>query len=82
MPKRIRIQDSSGGNTQLAEVPGDVPLEKLLPALITKLNLPLVGPEGRPIDYHLYYQDHPVQPEKTLDLAGVLDDSTVTCVFR
>jgi hypothetical protein len=80
MTKRIRLHDSAGAAMNMAEVPGDVPVEKLLPAIVEKLNLPKVAPDGRPVDYRLYYQDRPLPSEETLDSAGVVDDATLMVV--
>jgi hypothetical protein len=78
MQLRIRIQDAVGGKTQTAEVPSDVPLEKLLQVLPSKLGLPVVHADGRPIDYHLYYKDLPLPSGATLDSAGVVEDTTLS----
>ena len=80
MKRRIQIQDSSGGSVHATEVPPDVPVEELLPALITKLNMPSVGPDGRLIEYRLYHQERPLRRGQTLDSAGVLDDAMLTII--
>ncbi|HEX5228386.1 MAG TPA: EsaB/YukD family protein [Bryobacteraceae bacterium] len=79
MTRRIRILDSAGTEVR-ADLPSDVPVEKLLPAILEQLSLPGVAPEGGPLDYCVYYQDRPLRSEETLDSAGVLDDATLTLV--
>lgn len=82
MTKRILIHDSTGANMSTAELPGDVPVKELIPALTSKLNLPMVGPDGRPFDYHLYHQDRRLRGAETLNSAGVLDDAAITIVLE
>ncbi len=41
------------GGARTAEVPEDVPLRELLPELVSVLELPTTGPDGRPIGYRL-----------------------------
>lgn len=35
------------------ELPDDVPVQELLPALVKELGLPLTGPDGAPVSYEL-----------------------------
>ncbi len=41
------------GGARTAEVPDDVPLRELLPELVSVLELPTTGPDGRPVGYRL-----------------------------
>jgi ubiquitin-protein ligase len=41
------------GGTRTAEVPDDVPVRELLPELVSVLDLPTVGPDGRPMGYRI-----------------------------
>ncbi len=41
------------GGARTAEVPDDVPLRELLPELVSVLELPTTGPDGRPIGYRV-----------------------------
>jgi len=70
----------TAGTDVSAEVPGDVPVEQLLTGILERANLPRLAPEGRPLDYRLYYQERPLRNEETLDSAGVTDDATLTVV--
>lgn len=41
------------GGTRTAEVPDDVPVKELLPELVSLLELPTTGPDGRPMSYRV-----------------------------
>ncbi|MDH4136740.1 MAG: EsaB/YukD family protein, partial [Anaerolineae bacterium] len=41
------------GGTRTAEVPDDVPVRELLPELVSLLELPTTGPDGRPMSYRM-----------------------------
>lgn len=41
------------GGTRTAEVPDDVPVKELLPELVSLLELPTTGPDGRPMSYRI-----------------------------
>jgi hypothetical protein len=41
------------GGARNAEVPDDVPMRELLPELVSALELPTVGPDGRPMGYRV-----------------------------
>lgn len=41
------------GGTRTADVPDDVVVKDLLPELTTSLQLPVTGPDGRPMSYRL-----------------------------
>ena len=64
------------GGTRTAEVPDDVPVQELLPELTTSLELPTVGPDGRPMGYRLDSKalGRELQEEETLAAAGVPAD--------
>lgn len=73
--KNITLVLPSGG-TRNAEIPADVPVKELIPELATTLELPTVGPDGRPISYRLDSKalGRELQEDETLDEAGVPDD--------
>lgn len=41
------------GGTRTADVPDDVPVHELIPELVSALDLPTVGPDGRPMGYRV-----------------------------
>ena len=64
------------GGSQTAEVPDDVPVSELKPELVSALDLPTTGPDGRPMDYRIDSKalGRELQEEETLDQAGVPED--------
>ena len=50
--KNITLVLPSGGS-RIAEIPDDIPVKELIPELATSLELPITGPDGRPINYRL-----------------------------
>ena len=73
--KNITLVLPSGG-TRNAEIPADVPVKELIPELATTLELPTVGPDGRPISYRLDSKalGRELQEDETLVEAGVPED--------
>jgi uncharacterized ubiquitin-like protein YukD len=61
------------GGTRNAEVPDDVPVKDLIPELATTLELPTVGPDGRPVSYRLDSKalGRELKEDETLSSAGV-----------
>jgi WXG100 protein secretion system (Wss), protein YukD len=61
------------GGTRTAEMPDDVPVRELLPELATSLQLPTVGPDGRPMGYRLDSKalGRELKEEESLSQAGV-----------
>jgi hypothetical protein len=72
--KNITIVLPSGG-TRNAEVPEDVAIKELLPELATTLELPTVGPDGRPISYRLDSKalGRELKEDETLKSAAIPD---------
>ncbi len=64
------------GGTQTAEVPDDVPVKDLLPELVSALQLPTTGPDGRPMNYRVDSKalGRELQEDETLMAAGVPDN--------
>lgn len=61
------------GGARQAEIPDDVPIRELLPELVSVLQLPTVGPDGRPMGYRLDSKalGRELGEEETLQQAGV-----------
>jgi ubiquitin-protein ligase len=61
------------GGARTAEVPDDVPVRELLPELISALELPTTGPDGRPMGYRLDSKalGRELRESETLAAAGV-----------
>jgi hypothetical protein len=73
--KNVTLVLPSGG-TRNAEVPDDVSVKELVPELATTLELPTVGPDGRPVSYRLDSKalGRELQDDETLSSAEVPDD--------
>ena len=63
----------TAGGTRTAEVPDDVPVKELLPELVSLLELPTTGPDGRPMSYRVDSKalGRELQEEETLAAAQV-----------
>jgi len=61
------------GGSRTAEVPDDVAVKELLPELTTSLELPVTGPDGRPMSYRLDSKalGRELKEEETLAEAGI-----------
>lgn len=73
--KNVTLVLPSGG-TRNAEVPDDVPVKELVPELATTLELPTVGPDGRPVSYRLDSKalGRELKDDETLASAVIPDD--------
>ena len=73
--KNVTLVLPSGG-TRNAEVPDDVSVKELVPELATTLELPTIGPDGRPVSYRLDSKalGRELQDDETLSSAEVPDD--------
>jgi hypothetical protein len=61
------------GGSRTAELPDDVSIKELLPELTTSLELPVTGPDGRPMSYRLDSKalGRELKEEETLAQAGI-----------
>jgi hypothetical protein len=61
------------GGSRTAELPDDVSVKELLPELTTSLELPVTGPDGRPMSYRLDSKalGRELKEEETLAQAGI-----------
>jgi len=75
---QVTIQDTTGTAARRAELPHDVTMRRLIPALLTRLNLPILGPDGQPISYRLYHEGREVGQDQTLQQAGVREGSVIS----
>jgi hypothetical protein len=64
------------GGSRTAEIPDDVPVKELLPELTTSLELPVTGPDGRPMSYRLDSKalGRELKEDETLSQAGIPKD--------
>jgi hypothetical protein len=64
------------GGSRTAEIPDDVVVKELLPELTTSLELPVTGPDGRPMSYRMDSKalGRELKEDETLAQAGVPKD--------
>ena len=64
------------GGSRTAEIPDDVIVKELLPELTTSLELPVTGPDGRPMSYRMDSKalGRELKEDETLVQAGVPKD--------
>jgi hypothetical protein len=64
------------GGSRTAEIPDDVVVKELIPELTTSLELPVTGPDGRPMSYRLDSKalGRELKEDETLLQAGVPKD--------
>jgi hypothetical protein len=82
-PKRSKIMSDisitvvlPSGGSRTAELPDDVTVKELLPELTTSLELPVTGPDGRPMSYRLDSKalGRELKEDETLAQAGIPKD--------
>ena len=80
--KRVRvfIEDHTGNKRTEARIAANAPVNELVPALISALKLPATDPSGRPITYHLAFDNRQLQGDETLEGAEVVDGAGITIV--
>jgi hypothetical protein len=76
---RVNIESVTGGKKHIASVPDDLPINRLLPALIRKLGLPANDDTGRRVSYRLLHRESGTQlnDNDTLVTSGVKPEDTL-----
>ena len=71
----VNIVLPSGGS-RTADLPDDVVVKELIPELTTSLELPVTGPDGRPMSYRLDSKalGRELKEDETLAQAGIPRD--------
>lgn len=54
---RVTFLDQTGAKSVEAVVADTVTVRRILPNIITKMNLPVVGPDGQPMSYSLDHKE-------------------------
>ena len=72
---RVTFLDQTGSKSVDAVVADTVPVKRILPNVITKMSLPVLGPDGQPISYSLDHKEGGcrLREEQTLPEAKVRD---------
>ena len=65
--------DQTGAKSVKAVIADTVPVRRILPNVVTKMNLPVVGPDGQPMSYSLDHKEggKRLSEDQTLISAGV-----------
>jgi hypothetical protein len=72
---KVTFLDQTGAKSVEAVVSDSVTVRKILPSIITKMNLPVIGPDGQPMSYSLDHKEggRRLQEDQTLIGASVSD---------
>ena len=54
---QVTFLDQTGAKSVEAVVADTVTVKRILPNIITKMNLPMVGPDGQPMSYSLDHKE-------------------------
>ena len=73
---RVTIVDPTKSRRQQAELPADVPMSRLIPALVSRMGLPATNRSGEPQVYRLHHlkAGRELDDTQTLPAAGVQED--------
>jgi hypothetical protein len=72
---RVTFLDQTGAKSVEAVIADTVSVKRILPNIITKMNLPVMGPDGQPMSYSLDHKEggKRLREDDVLPAAGVLD---------
>jgi uncharacterized ubiquitin-like protein YukD len=72
---RVTFLDQTGAKSVDAVIADTVSVKRILPNIITKMNLPVMGPDGQPMSYSLDHKEggKRLHEDQTLVDAGVGD---------
>lgn len=72
---RVTFLDQTGAKSVEAVIAPPVTVSRIIPSLITKLNLPITGPDGQPMTYSLDHKEggRRLREDETLWNAGVTE---------
>ncbi len=70
---RVTFLDQTGAKSVDAVIADTVTVKRILPNVITKMNLPVTGPDGQPMSYSLDHKEggRRLQEQQTLPEAQV-----------
>ena len=76
---RVNVWDSTGSKRLIANIPDDAEVSRILPALISRMNLPLTNVSGQPMSYKLQHKNsgRQLSEYETLRNAAVTDGDTL-----
>ena len=70
---QVTFLDQTGAKSVEAVIADSVTVKRILPSIITKMNLPVMGPDGQPMSYSLDHKEggKRLREDQTLPQAGV-----------
>jgi len=68
--KKVIFLDQTGAKSVNAVIADTVTVKRILPNIITKMNLPVMGPDGQPMSYSL---DHKEGGKRLLEDQTLID---------
>lgn len=70
---KVTFLDQTGAKSVNAVISDTVTVKRILPNIITKMNLPVMGPDGQPMSYSLDHKEggKRLQEDQTLGDANV-----------
>ena len=79
---QVTFLDQTGAKSVEAVVADTVTVKRILPNIITKMNLPVVGPDGQPMSYSLDHKEggKRLREDQTL-LEGQVEDGDHLIVY-
>jgi hypothetical protein len=72
---RVTFLDQTGAKSVQAVIADNVTVKRILPSIITKMSLPVVGPDGQPMSYSLDHKEggQRLNEDQTMPGASVKD---------
>ena len=72
---RVIFLDQTGAKSVEAEIAPGVSVARMLPSVVTRLQLPITAPDGTPVAYSLDHKEggRRLREDESLDTAGVRD---------
>ena len=72
---QVTFLDQTGAKSVDAVVSDSITVKRILPNIITKMNLPVVGPDGQPMSYSLDHKEggRRLHENQTLNEGNVAD---------
>lgn len=80
MAIEVTLEDHTGNMRRTVKMADNAAVRRLIPPLLTALELPATDPSGRPITYTLSHEGRALQPDESLSAAGVQNSDLLTIV--
>ena len=80
MALKVQLEDHTGNTSHQAKMSETAPVARLIPAIVTSMELPITDPSGNPVTYHLSYNNRQLVDDDTLASAGVQEGGVITIV--